>query len=280
MQSVLLHCRPQAKSLTDLQFVLATLRKVAKQVSVTDNVRHNLDTDLPAADYDARYDLAVVLGGDGSILSLVHSLRDLRTPILGVAGGSLGFLTEVVAADLPAALDCWHDGHCTHDPRALLEVTHHRADGSSEQFIALNECVVGYAGVARLTKLAVAIGDEQITTYKADGLLLSTPTGSTAYNLAVGGPIVYPRLRTMILSPISPHSFSQKPLVLPAEKVVTITPAPTNAPDLVLTIDGQITVPFAPTDSLTVRLAEQSLSLVRLADSSFFGTIKRKLEWG
>jgi NAD+ kinase len=224
-------------------------------------------------------DLAVVLGGDGTLLAMAKAIaesgRDI--PILAVNFGSLGFLTEITRPELHQALDAVLAGRASYDLRMMLCGVATRAKVSH---MALNDVVFSRTALSRMIELSVSVGDQFVTAVKADGLIVATPTGSTAYNLAAGGPIVHPAMDALVLTPIAPHTLSNRPIVIPAEREVRVTSTSTNAGDEVyVTMDGQTGFGLQEGDELTITRAERPLRLVRSTTRSYFEVLRQKLKW-
>src|SRR5687768_17163069 len=183
-------------------------------------------------------DLAVVLGGDGTLLAMAKAIAESGhdIPILAVNFGSLGFLTEITRPELYQSLDAVIAGRASYDLRMMLRAVATRA---KESHMALNDVVFTRTALSRMIELSVSVGDQFVTAVKADGLIVATPTGSTAYNLAAGGPIVHPAMDALVLTPIAPHTLSNRPIVIPAERDVRVKSMGTNAGNVYVTFDGQ-----------------------------------------
>lgn len=279
-QKIVLHCRPQVSNRQYLEEMVKILHDKSETLHVTPSVNNNLNVKITEADLTQDYDLCVVYGGDGSVLSIVRQLANKSTPILGVSGGTLGFFSEINVQNLEETLAQIERGEHVCDPRSLLQIEVND-NNKTETITALNEITITHNDVARMVKLDAVINGEYLTSYHADGLIIATPTGSTAYSLAAGGPIVYPsKIPAIILTPISPHSFSQRPLLIPDDKEITITTNKDNDTPTVLTADGQQTINLTQSSKITITVNDEKICLVRLPDSSFFKTIKRKLHWG
>jgi len=237
-------------------------------------------------------DLVLVLGGDGTLLAMADRIaaaeRDI--PILGVNFGSLGFLTEITRPELFDSLQAVVAGLSTNDERMMLRAVV-AGDGVASSaapapqidargFIALNDVVFTRRALSRMVEVSVWVGDQFVTTVKADGLIIASPTGSTAYNLSAGGPIVHPALAALIITPIAPHTLSNRPIVIPAEREVRVVPAGTNAgDDIYVTFDGQSGFPLSPDQAVTISRAPRPLRLVRASARSYFEVLRRKLKW-
>jgi len=226
-------------------------------------------------------DLVVVLGGDGTLIHAAHLLQGRPAPILGVNMGSLGFMTEVPQSGMYAALDMVLAGQATVSPRMKLRVHLHRggsADGPELDAEVLNDAVISKGALSQMAELDTSYGNTFVTTYKADGVIVATPTGSTAYSLAANGPIVYPTMRGVIVTPICPHMLTQRPIVLPDDPLVNIVLL--NDAKVYLSLDGQTGVPLARGDRVEVRPSPNRVLLVRNPQFDFFGILRTKLRWG
>jgi NAD+ kinase len=225
-------------------------------------------------------DLLVTLGGDGTLLRGARAVAPFRVPVLGVNLGHLGFLTSLAPEELEWGLEAVVTGGIVLDERLVLSVSAAAPDGSVHgTWLALNDAVLHRGGVARMIRMAVSVRGEEVGTYSADGIIIATPTGSTAYSLSAGGPIVSPSVDCIIASPICPHTLAVRPLVLPAiDRVHVEVLTPTE--ELILTIDGQEGANLLPGDSLVIERASARLCLVRFPGQTFFSTLRRKLRWG
>jgi len=222
-------------------------------------------------------DVLVVLGGDGTFLYGASLVADHGVPLLGVNLGSLGFITPYVRSEAAAGVQAVCDGTMPLEERMRLSVTVHSEGRPSVTRPAVNDAVINQAAMARLLDLEARLDGEKITTYKADGLILATPTGSTAYSLAAGGPILSPNLEALVLTPICPHTLTNRPLVLSADGCLTVVNVAANAAQL--TIDGQWSCPLGRGDSIEVRKLARPLRIFK-AKASFFTILQRKLAWG
>jgi NAD+ kinase len=230
-----------------------------------------------------RADLVVVLGGDGTLLGMADRIAQARRaiPILGVNFGGLGFLTEITLPELYHSLEAALRGTAKIDERMMLRSTIRRDGAAVIDRIVLNDIVVTKGALARIIDLSVWVGDEFVTRFKSDGLIVSSPTGSTAYNLAAGGPIVHPHVDAMIITPIAPHTLTNRPLVVPAAGAVRIRPSPNGAEsEIFASFDGQFNVQLGPDDEVVVARGDIPLCLVRAATRSYFEVLREKLKWG
>jgi len=225
-------------------------------------------------------DLLLTLGGDGTLLRGARIISPHPVPILGVNLGHLGFLTCCNADQLSNALMRFARNDYLAENRMVLEARVLNKRGVERmRWMAMNDVVLHKGGFARVVQLRVAANGEPIATYAADGIVMSTPTGSTAYSLSAGGPVVYPTLETIVVAPIAAHTLAIRAVILPATAEVTLQSE--DAPDhLLVTIDGQEGTTFGPGETLSVRRAGQSVLIVRFPGSSFFATLRQKLGWG
>jgi len=228
-------------------------------------------------------DLVVVLGGDGTLLAtaglVARSGRDV--PILAVNFGSLGFLTEITRPELQDALAGVLDGRYTLDERMMLAARTRRAGHADAETTVLNDVVFTRTALSRIIDLSVWVGDQFVTRVKADGLIVASPTGSTAYNLAAGGPIVHPAMAAFVLTPIAPHTLSNRPIVVPAERDVRVAVSTDDGgAEVYVTFDGQTGFPLAAGDVVTIGRAPRTVRLVRATTRTYFEVLRQKLKWG
>jgi NAD+ kinase len=228
----------------------------------------------------AGLDLLLTLGGDGTLLRGARMIAPYGVPVLGVNLGHLGFLTSLAPEALEEALSDLLAGRTVLDERMVLQARAEAADGTHHgSYLAFNDVVLHRGGVARMIRMVVHAHEEEVGTYSADGIILATPTGSTAYSLSAGGPIVAPSLDCIVATPISPHTLAVRPLILPAAETVTVEVL-SPSEELILTIDGQQGAALSPGDRLVVSRAPTPLRLVRFPGQTFFSTLRRKLRWG
>ncbi len=224
-------------------------------------------------------DLLVVMGGDGTLLSVARHYGHLGIPILGVNVGGLGFLTEVALDELYPAMEQVLAGKFEVEERLMLQATLLREGRPCFQEVVVNDAVVNKGALARIVELTTWIDGEYLTNYRADGLIVSTPTGSTAYTLSAGGPIVYPTLREILLLPICPFTLSNRPIILPETVTVAVTLGD-KVRDTYLTIDGQVGETLEPHDRVEIKAAPYNLRLVKSPRRSYFEILRTKLGWG
>jgi NAD+ kinase len=225
-------------------------------------------------------DLVVVLGGDGTLLAMAKAIGESGkdVPILAVNFGSLGFLTEITRPELFDALEAVLAGRASHDVRMMLCAATTR--GTRISHMALNDVVFSRTALSRMIELSVSVGDQFVCAVRADGLIVATPTGSTAYNLAAGGPIVHPSMDALILTPIAPHTLTNRPIVISADREVRVQSTSSNAGDEVyVTMDGQTGFGMHEGDELTITRAGRPLRLVRSTTRSYFEVLRQKLKW-
>jgi len=235
-----------------------------------------ISRDLMAAQ---KPDLAIVLGGDGTLLAAARALAHADVPLLSVNLGSLGFLTEVPLAELYTTLDAWCTGCANVELRSMIHAELTCAEGNRRSFDALNDVVVAKGSIARMADYAISIDGQQVAAFRADGVILSTPTGSTAYNLAAGGPIVMPSVNAMLVTPICPHLLTIRPILVPGESsiILTVTGVPNET---YLTVDGQEAVPMHVDDQVHCRRSNYRVRLLRLKENGIFDVLRSKLKWG
>jgi NAD+ kinase len=253
----------------DLRTYLATVRGVVVVGVFSANIP--IPEDLEA-------DIVVVLGGDGSVLRGCRQLGRRQLPIIGVNLGRLGFLTDLSPSEFRKGLPALKRAQYQTVEHLMFECQHYCEDGTVITDLGLNEVNVTAAGSMKMLSIHLKIDDVDVTTYSCDGLIISTPVGSTAHNLSAGGPILRQELQCFAITPICPHTLTVRPIVDSAERTfeLSVRDAPTG---VMLVIDGQINRPVHATDRILIRRAEQTFKLVRLAGHSFYGTLHRKLGW-
>jgi NAD+ kinase len=223
--------------------------------------------------------LVIVLGGDGTLLSVARIFASYGTPILSVNVGFLGFLTEVRLADLYATLESWCDGCHNLDERAMLHAELWRGGEQHSSYTALNEIVVSKGEIARMGEFAVELDGRPVARFRADGVIVSTPTGSTAYTLAANGPILTPDVDAMVVTPICPHLLTLRPIVVRGDAALIVRVE--GVPELaLLTVDGQQAVELKRGDEVRCNRSNSTVKLVRLGETGFFEALRSKLSWG
>jgi NAD+ kinase len=226
----------------------------------------------------AQVDLLLVLGGDGTLLSMARLVGDLGVPILGVNLGGLGFLTALTVDELFPALEAYLDDGLVIEERMMLAATVSRQGERLSEYVALNDMVITKSAMSRIIRLEVAVDGQLATGYRADGLIISTPTGSTAYSLSAGGPIVFPTMDAVVLTPICSHTLTNRPIVLPGSQRIEVTLLTDQ--DVMLTADGQVGFALKPLDTVEVRRAAARIRLLRFPQKHFFSVLRTKLKWG
>ena len=232
------------------------------------------------ADLAGSVDLLIVLGGDGTLLAVARAVGRRTVPVVGINLGSLGFLTEVTPEEQTAALEQILRGEMQIQHRMRLDVRAERGGVELGRFIALNDAVIMKRALSRLVMLEARTDDGPVTTYRADGLIISTPTGSTAYSLSAGGPIILPGLEAFVLAPICPHALTQRPVVLPATANVEVHVLPSPYSDVQLTVDGQEHLDLRSGDRVFVTRSDHPLHLVASPFRTRFEILREKLRWG
>lgn len=224
-------------------------------------------------------DMVVVLGGDGTLLSVARLVGDLRTPILGVNLGSLGFMTEITRSELFPMLEQVLKGDFTVSERMRLLAVIRRRGKEVARYRVLNDIVINKGALARIIDMEAWVDDDYLTTFKADGLIVSTPTGSTGYNLAAGGPIIYPGNHCHVISPICPHTLTNRPIVVSDEATIRIAVKSLDQ-DVVFTADGQEGMPLECGDVVELRKSNHSTLLIKSPSKDYFQVLRTKLHWG
>jgi NAD+ kinase len=232
------------------------------------------------AEIAARADALVVLGGDGTLLGVSHALDRRSVPILGVNFGSLGFLTEIALAELYPTLLAVLDGAYEYEERRMLRASVRRKGHPDQTGDVLNDVVVTKAVLSRIIELDVSIDGIFVSAFRADGLIVSSPTGSTAYNLAAGGPILHPALPAVVLTPICPHMLTNRPLVVNDHSTIEVRLRAERGVEVQVTFDGQRGFPLSGEDTVLVTRSPRSLRLVKASGRDFFGVLRTKLKWG
>jgi len=223
-------------------------------------------------------DLLIVLGGDGTLLSMARAVGDLGIPIVGVNLGGLGFLTATTLDEMLPSLEAALQGRMVIEDRLMLLARVVRNGAVVCEHMALNDMVITKSAMSRIINLAVSVEGQYATAYRADGLIISTPTGSTAYSLSAGGPIVFPSVEAIVLTPICSHTLTNRPIVLPASHRIEVTIQ--SDQEIMLTVDGQVGVGLRERDVVEVIKAAAHIRLVRFPQKDFFSVLRTKLKWG
>jgi NAD+ kinase len=283
MRTVVILSKPQKEELAMLIPELILWMRGHGLNPVLDPVSGNYTHEAPVAARNEmaglKPELAIVLGGDGTLLAAARALAKSGIPILSVNLGSLGFLTEVRLADLYPTLTAWCENCSTVDSRSMLHVEIVRDGKTQSEHEALNDIVVSKGTIARMGDFKVKLDGQLAASFRADGVIVSTPTGSTAYSLAAGGPILAPNIDALMITPICPHLLTLRPIVVRGDAVLTV--AVEGIPDQTyLTVDGQEAVQLLVGDELQCRRSVYSVSLVRMKPPAFFDVLRAKLKWG
>lgn len=268
----------------DLPSVLTRLDRLASSHGFTlhseESIRSLWGRDIPALD-EGDLSALVTLGGDGTLLRGSRLLEGWEIPILGVNVGRLGFLTTVRLGELEVALEALRAGTYNVERRMMLSGSIVGQDGAGRgQHVALNDIAIHKSGVARIIRLRVWIEEEEIGPISGDGLVIATPTGSTAYSLSAGGPIMVPGVEGMVVTPICAHTMAVRPLVVSGGSTINIEPVAPWTDQLMVSFDGQVSVDLLEGDRLCVRRAASSVGLIRLPNDGFLTRLRRKLHWG
>ncbi len=277
--------KPEAVNITHHLMDWFRLRKI--EVYIENEMAHLLDPHasepnvkpLERENFPSRVEMILVLGGDGTLLSVARLVGDHKVPILGVNLGGLGFLTEITLEELYRVLERVIQGDFTTDERVVLNASVIRKGERTAEFTVLNDAVINKGALARIIDMETTINGEYLTTFKSDGLIISTPTGSTAYSLSAGGPIVYPSLHCIIMTPICPHTLTNRPIVVPDDVEIRST-LKTRQQEVILTLDGQQGFPLEVEDVVEVKKANVGILLIKSPYRHYFEVLREKLKWG
>ncbi|MFZ0630784.1 MAG: NAD(+)/NADH kinase [Acidobacteriaceae bacterium] len=283
MPRVAIISKPQKEELRQLMPELVLWLKAHGYEPLLDPVSANYVMDeriSPRSELSSQNpDLVIVLGGDGTLLAAARVFARSGVPILSVNLGALGFLTEVPLADLYSHLEAWGKNCCALESRTMLHSELWRDGKKSCEYETLNDVVIAKGAIARMGHFQVKIDDQLAASFRADGVIVATPTGSTAYSLAAGGPVLVPSVDVLIVTPICPHQLTLRPIVVPGKARIEVRVE--GIPDQTfLTVDGQEAVQLRIGDELRCCRSEFSVNLVRLEGNSFFGVLRSKLKWG
>ncbi|PYS39580.1 MAG: NAD(+) kinase [Acidobacteria bacterium] len=224
-------------------------------------------------------DLAVVLGGDGTLLAAARVLGDRQVPIVAINYGGLGFLTEVTLSEMYPSLEVVLAGKFVTEQRMMMDLHVSRADKRLADYRALNDVVINKGTLSRMIELEARVDGQYVSRFRADGLIVSTPTGSTAYNISAGGPIIFPTMSAMVVTPICSHTLTNRPIVLPEHVQIAIM-LRSAQDDVYITVDGQVGLKLQMGDHIVVVKSDVSVKLVAPADKNYFDVLRGKLKWG
>jgi len=236
-------------------------------------------SDMTPQEVVAQADMVVVMGGDGTLLAVARLIGERDIPILGVNFGGLGFLTDITFEELYPTLEAILAGDFRTEERFKIDIDLVRGGKVVETHTGLNDVVINRGHLARMLNLKISVDDIFVTNYRADGLIISTPTGSTAYSLAAAGPIIYPTTEAIVLAPICPHNLTNRPIVLP-DKVSVQVALNTREEDVMVTVDGQVGFPLYHGDQIAVRKSLSKTTIVQSFKKNYYQVLREKLGWG
>lgn len=247
-----------------------------------ERIEHETGCAVEALDHEelaGSVDLMLVLGGDGTMIATARMLGDTEVPVLGVNYGGLGYLAEFRVEELYTALESILDGNYRIDTRVMLRVELMRGDKEVARTRVLNDVVINKSALARIIEIETNLNQQFVNSFRADGLIVSTPTGSTAYNLSAGGPVIYPSMNAVVITPICPFTLSNRPLVVPDDAVIELC-LKTPKEDVALTLDGQVGLPLEFEDRVIIRKSRTTFQLVQPMNRNYFEVLRDKLRWG
>ncbi len=251
-----------------------------KEVLFTEDIGRALNKDY----YDKKTitsnsNIVIVVGGDGTFLSVARLVKDYSIPIIGINLGGLGFLTEITLDEMYDVLDDIFKGNFTINERMMLKASIYRSGEKISSYSVLNDVVINKGTLARIIELKTSINDNFVTKYRADGLIVATPTGSTAYSLAAGGPIIYPELNCIILTPICPHTLTNRPIVISGDDIITVELNSLDN-DVMITLDGQVGFSLRDEDIIKIEKDKKKTLILTSPRKNYFETLRTKLKWG
>ena len=235
--------------------------------------------EVPTEKLAAVVDLILVLGGDGTMISTARLIGDLEVPVLGINYGGLGYLTEFRIEELYSALESILEGNYRLDKRVMLRTLHQRGDEVINSNRVLNDVVINKSALARIIEIDAYLNDQFVNSFRADGLIVSTPTGSTAYNLSAGGPVMFPSMNAILITPICPFTLSNRPIVVPDDAVIELR-LKTDQEEVALTLDGQVGFPLKIGDRVVIQKSETTFNLIQPSNRNYFDVLRDKLRWG
>ncbi|WP_018983886.1 NAD(+) kinase [Salinimonas chungwhensis] len=269
---------------TSLKHLITYLHSRGCAVILEEHIQQELEEpDLESQNLVAigkNADLAVVVGGDGSMLGAARVLSRFDIDVVGVNRGNLGFLTDIHPDDITAQLDLIFAGHAIVEQRFLLEVGVYRYEKLKSSNTAVNEVVLHHGKVAHMMEFEIYIDEQFVFSQRSDGLIVATPTGSTAYSLSAGGPILMPRLDALTMVPMFPHTLSSRPIVVDANSIISMRVSRANTDSLQVSCDSHIVLPVLPGDEIRVQKSKDKLSLVHPKGYNYFNVLRNKLSWG
>jgi NAD+ kinase len=247
-----------------------------------ERVEHETGCTVETVELDhlaARVDLLLVLGGDGTMISAARLVGDRRVPVLGINYGSLGYLAEFRMEEMFPALESILAGDYRLDRRVMLAVELFRDDARLMQSRVLNDVVINKSALARIIEIEAYLNQQFVNSFRADGLIVSTPTGSTAYNLSAGGPVIYPSMNAVVMTPICPFTLSNRPIVVPDDALIELR-LETPDEEVVLTLDGQVGQPLEASDRVLISKSQTTFDIVTPMNRNYFDVLRDKLRWG
>lgn len=227
----------------------------------------------------ANVDLVLVLGGDGTMIAAARMMGETEVPVLGVNYGGLGYLAEFRIEELYTALESILAGNYRLDQRVMLDVELQRGDEQPKRNRVLNDIVINKSALARIIEIEAYLNKQFVNSFRADGLIISTPTGSTAYNLSAGGPVIFPSMNAVVITPICPFTLSNRPIVVPDDAVIELC-LKTDQEEVALTLDGQVGFPLQVDDRVTIRKSKTTFNIVQPTNRNYFEVLRDKLRWG
>lgn len=277
--------QPQAlKTLCDLTLWLGQrgIELVGGPEIERERIEHETGCSIDEVESDAlanAVDLILVLGGDGTMIATARLIGDAEIPVLGVNYGGLGFLTEFRIEELYGGLEMILDGNYRLDKRVMLDVELRRGSDVVARSRVLNDVVINKSALARIIEIEAYLNQQFVSSFRADGLIVSTPTGSTAYNLSAGGPIIFPSMNAVVVTPICPFTLSNRPLVVPDGAVIELV-IKSDQEDITLTLDGQVGIPVTLDDRVVIRKSRTTFNLIQPSNRNYFDVLRDKLRWG
>jgi len=234
---------------------------------------------VPREDLPKSVDLILVLGGDGTMIATARMIGNAEVPVIGVNYGGLGYLAEFRIEELFSALEAILEGNYKVERRVMLSVELRRGEELVTDNRVLNDVVMNKSALARIIEIETYLNDQFVNSFRADGLIVATPTGSTAYNLSAGGPVIYPSMNAVVITPICPFTLSNRPIVVPDNSVIEVR-LMTEKEDVALTLDGQVGFPLQAADRVVIRKSQTTFNLVQPANRNYFDVLRNKLKWG
>ena len=247
-----------------------------------ERIEHETGCAVPQVEHDnlaAEVDLMLVLGGDGTMIATARMIGDQEVPVLGVNYGGLGYLAEFRIEELYSALESILADNYRLDRRVMLAVEHSRGDDSPNTYRVLNDVVINKSALARIIEIEAYLNHQFVNSFRADGLIISTPTGSTAYNLSAGGPVIFPSMNAVVITPICPFTLSNRPIVVPDVATIELL-LKTDQEEVTLTLDGQVGFSLKVEDRVVIGKSSVTFNLVQPSNRNYFDVLRDKLRWG